>query len=100
MMKTFSKSGGAWGGTSFNSSKRTSAIRAALRPSRQTTPRGWPGWHVLTDCFNAGFAPAAGLVVAGVGRLGVRLAAFSWQIASRAVDPLSREIYNLKPMQY
>lgn len=50
---------------------------AALRPSRQTTPRGWPGWHVLTDCFNAGFAPAAGLVVAGVGRLGVRLAAFS-----------------------
>ena len=38
---------------------------------------GWPGWHVLTDCFNAGFAPAAGLVVAGVGRLGVRLAAFS-----------------------
>ncbi len=31
--------------------------------------------------------------------------AFVWphlarQIASRAVDPLSREIYNLKPMQY
>ncbi len=48
-----------------------------LRPSRQTTPRGWPGWHVLTDCFNAGFASVAGLVVAVVGRLGVRLAAFS-----------------------
>lgn len=99
MMKTFSKSGGARGGTSFNSSKRTSAVRAALRPSRQTT-RAVGGWHVLTDCFNAGFTPAAGLVVAGVGRLGVRLAAFSPQIASRAVDPLSREIYNLKPMQY
>lgn len=76
-MKTFSKKRRRMGGTSFNSSKRTSAVRAALRPSRQTTPRGWPGWYVLTDCFNAGFAPAAGLVVAGVGRLGVRLAAFS-----------------------
>lgn len=52
--------------------------RSGLRcPSRQTTPRGWPGWHVLTDCFNAGFASVAGLVVAVVGRLGVRLAAFS-----------------------
>ncbi len=36
------------------------------------------------------------VVVAGVGRLGVRLAAFSLADASRAVDPLSREIYNLK----
>ncbi len=76
--------------------KRTSAVRAALPVASKTTPCGWPGWHVLTDCFNAGFAPAAGLVVAGVGRLGVRLAASAWQIASRAVDPLSREIYNLK----
>ncbi len=76
--ENFFKKAAAHGvGTSFNSSKRTSAVRAALRPSRQTTPCGWPGWHVLTDCFNAGFAPAAGLVVAGVGRLGVRLAAFS-----------------------
>lgn len=36
------------------------------------------------------------MVVAGVGRLGFCLAAFSWQLASRAIDPLSREIYNLK----
>ncbi|MEN1494376.1 MASE2 domain-containing protein, partial [Pseudomonas aeruginosa] len=82
--------------TSFNSSKRTSAVRAALRPSRQTTPRGWSGWHVLTDCFNAGFAPAAGLVVAGVVGWAFVWPHLAWQIASRAVDPLSREIYNLK----
>ncbi|STL83205.1 putative signal transduction protein [Escherichia coli] len=53
--------------------------RSGLRFARRVRlPRavGLAGMF-LTDCFNAGFAPAAGLVVAGVGRLGVRLAAFS-----------------------
>ena len=46
--------------------------------------------------LQAGFAPAAGLVVAGVGRWAFVWPHLAWQIASRAVDPLSREIYNLK----
>ncbi|MFP1463611.1 hypothetical protein ACLB1E_30935 [Escherichia coli] len=50
----------------------------------------------LPIASNAGFAPAAGLVVAGVGRLGVGKAAFSLADRQQGRDPLSREIYNLK----
>ncbi len=72
----FEKSGGARGGTSFNSSKRTSAVRGLRSPSRQTTRAvGLAGM----------FLPIASTLVSHpppgwwwrVGRLGVRLAAFS-----------------------
>ncbi|MFP1496510.1 diguanylate cyclase AdrA [Escherichia coli] len=72
--------------------------RSGLRFARRVRLplRGWSGWHVLTDCFNAGFDPPPGwwwLVLVGWAFVWPHLA---WQIASRAVDPLSREIYNLK----
>ncbi len=98
--ENFSKSGGAWGGTSFNSSKRTSAIRAALRPSRQTTRAVGTAGMFLPIASTLVSHPPPGwwwLVLVGWAFVWPHLAR---QIASRAVDPLSREIYNLKPMQY
>ncbi len=94
-MKTFQKSGGAWGGTSFNSSKRTS--RSGLRFARRVRlPRavGLAGcsYRLLQRWFRTRRRAGGGCV----GRLGVRLAAFSLADSEQGVDPLSREIYNLK----
>ena len=71
--------------------------RSGLRFARRVRLPVRLAWLACSyRCFNAGFAPAAGLVVAGVGRWAFVWPHLAWQIASRAVDPLSREIYNLK----
>ena len=72
---------------------------AALRPSRQAAPSGGPGWHVLPDRVGAGLlSPPPGWLVAGAGRLGVRLAAFSLADGQQGpYDPLSTAKFtNLK----
>lgn len=100
MMKTFQKSGGAWGGTSFNSSNEHQ--RSGLRFARRVRlPRavGLAGMF-LPIASTLVSHPSPGwwwLLLVGWAFVWPHLA---WQIASRAVDPLSREIYNLKPMQY
>ncbi len=95
MMKTFQKSGGAWEEPPLTPQNEHQRSGCAL-PVASDYPARWLGWHVLPIASTLVSHPSPGwwwLLLVGWAFVWPHLAR---QIASRAVDPLSREIYNLK----